>query len=103
MPAIPPSSKDNRSTPRVLEGGEVCAEHRAGGAGFIHDHRDGRVRPGIAIVPAALRCIAMEQVRFVALQDASARSALHLACREDGVSEATKAFRRGLIAMAEHD
>ena len=29
---------------------------------------------GIAIVPAALRCIAMEKVRFVPLQDASARS-----------------------------
>ncbi len=58
---------------------------------------------GIAIVPAALQCIAMEQVRFVALQDASARSALHLACREEGVSEAAKAFRRGLIATAEHD
>ena len=58
---------------------------------------------GIAIVPAALRCIAMNQVRFVAIQDASARSALYLACREDGASEATKAFRRGLIATAEHD
>ncbi len=56
---------------------------------------------GIAIVPAALHCIAMEHVRFVALQDASAKSALHLACREEDASEAAKAFRRGLIATAE--
>ena len=58
---------------------------------------------GIAIVPAALQRIAMEQVRFVAIQDASARSALHLACREEGASEAAKVLRRGLIARAEQD
>ena len=58
---------------------------------------------GIAIVPAALHRIAMEQVRFVAIQDASARSALHLACREEGASEAAKVLRSGLIATAEQD
>ncbi len=56
---------------------------------------------GIAIVPAALHCIAMEHVRFVALQDASARSALHLAYREEDASEAAAMFRRGLVATAE--
>ena len=57
---------------------------------------------GIAIVPAALHCIAMERVRFVAIQDASARSALHVACREEeGVSETAHVLRRGLIATAE--
>jgi DNA-binding transcriptional LysR family regulator len=58
---------------------------------------------GVAIVPAALRCIAMKQVRFVALQDASARSALHVAWREEGSSEATKAFQQVLITTAEQD
>ncbi len=58
---------------------------------------------GVAIVPAALHRIAMEQVRFIPIQDASARSALHLACREEGVSEAAEVLRRGLIATAEHD
>ncbi len=58
---------------------------------------------GIAIVPAALRCIAMEQVRFIAIQDAGARSALYLACRREGLSAATEVFRETLIARADQN
>lgn len=56
---------------------------------------------GIAIVPDALRCIAMARVCFVTLQDASVRSALYCAYREEGASEATRMFSNTLAAGAE--
>ena len=75
---------------------------------IVHEARDsstiiGLVASGLglAIVPAALCCIAMEQVRFVPLLDASARSAVHVACREEGASKASELFRRLLIGSAE--
>jgi DNA-binding transcriptional LysR family regulator len=48
---------------------------------------------GVAIVPAALRCIRMEGVRFVDLRDAAARSALYMIHRNDNGSGSTTTMR----------
>ena len=85
---------------------------KAGGffPNIVHEARDsstiiGMVASGlgVAIVPAALRCIAMDRVRYIELQDASARSALYLACRTEGASEAARVFGGLLIAQAEQE
>ena len=55
---------------------------------------------GVAIVPASLRCIHMEGVRFVDLLDATARTALYVAHRNQNVSGATAALRDHLLDEA---
>jgi DNA-binding transcriptional LysR family regulator len=75
---------------------------------IVHEARDastiiGLVASGlgVAIVPAALRWIRMEGVRFLDLRDAGARSALHVVYRDADDSIAAAAMRGLLLEAAE--
>ncbi len=55
---------------------------------------------GVAIVPASLRCIHMQGVRFVDLLDSSARTALYIVHRSQDASASMNAFRDLLVSAS---